>query len=87
MANCDHVGGYSPRRGRHQRPTLVLSGEPDQVDTLETLRRELPPRIAGARLQVVPGAGHLSMLEVPEALARYYAFYRDAVLSRALHLR
>ena len=50
-------------------PTLVVSGERDQVDTTERLRQELLPRIAGARLQVLPGAGHLPMLETPQAVA------------------
>ena len=48
----------------------MLSGEHDQVDTVETLRRELLPRVPGARLEIVPGAAHLSKLEVPEAIAR-----------------
>ena len=56
-------------------PTLVLSGDHDQVDTTETLRREVLPRIAGARLEVLPGAGHLSMLESPEAIARAIASF------------
>jgi pimeloyl-ACP methyl ester carboxylesterase len=51
-------------------PTLVLSGERDQVDPTERLRRELLPHIPGARLQVLPGAGHLPMLETPQELAR-----------------
>jgi len=50
-------------------PTLVLSGEHDQVDTTETLGREVLPRIVGARLQLLPGIGHLSMLESPGAVA------------------
>lgn len=50
-------------------PVLVLAGERDQVDSVETLQRELLPRIAGARLQVLPGVGHLSPLEAPSALA------------------
>lgn len=50
-------------------PALVVAGEADQVDRLETLRRELLPRIAGARLQVLPGTGHLSPLEAPAEVA------------------
>jgi pimeloyl-ACP methyl ester carboxylesterase len=48
---------------------MVSAGELDQVDRVETLRKELLPRIAGARLHVLPGAGHLSPLEAPSALA------------------
>jgi uncharacterized protein (TIGR02246 family) len=50
-------------------PVVVISGELDQVDTVETLRRELLPRIAGASLHVLPQVGHLSPLEAPAALA------------------
>jgi pimeloyl-ACP methyl ester carboxylesterase len=49
-------------------PVLVIAGERDQVDRVETLRAELLPRIAGARLQILPGIGHLSPLEAPSAL-------------------
>lgn len=51
-------------------PVLVLSGDRDQVDPTETLRAELLPRIPGARLEVLPGIGHLSPLEAPGLLAR-----------------
>jgi uncharacterized protein (TIGR02246 family) len=50
-------------------PVLVLAGERDQVDRVETLKAELLPRIAGAQLEVLPGVGHLSPLEAPGALA------------------
>lgn len=50
-------------------PVMVIAGEDDQVDRVETLRTELLPRIANARLHVLPGTGHLSPLEVPSALA------------------
>jgi 3-oxoadipate enol-lactonase len=51
-------------------PTLVLSGERDQVDPTDRLRYELLPRIPGAQLQVLPRTGHLPMLEAPEVVAR-----------------
>lgn len=51
-------------------PTLVLSGAHDKVDTTERLRQELMPHIAGAQLKVLPGVGHLSMLESPQAVAQ-----------------
>lgn len=50
-------------------PVAVIAGERDQVDPVDTLRAELLPRIAGARLHVVPETGHLSPLEAPVALA------------------
>ncbi len=51
-------------------PVLVLSGERDLIDGAERLRQELLPHIAGARLQILPDAGHLSMLETPKAVAQ-----------------
>ncbi|WP_019579818.1 alpha/beta fold hydrolase [Pseudomonas mandelii] len=50
-------------------PVLVIAGELDQVDPPATLQRELLPRIAGARMHVLPGTGHLSPLENPDEVA------------------
>ena len=50
-------------------PVKVIAGEKDQVDRIETLARELLPRIAGARLHALPDTGHLSPLEAPSAVA------------------
>ncbi|MBB3260684.1 uncharacterized protein (TIGR02246 family) [Paraburkholderia bannensis] len=51
-------------------PVLVIAGERDQVDRVETLKAQLLPRIAGAQLEVLAGVGHLSPLEAPAELAR-----------------
>jgi 3-oxoadipate enol-lactonase len=51
-------------------PTLVLSGERDQVDPTARVREEVLPCISGAQLQVLPQIGHLPMLEAPEAVAQ-----------------
>lgn len=50
-------------------PVLVIAGERDQVDRVETLKVELLPRIAHAQLEILPGIGHLSPLEAPAAIA------------------
>jgi pimeloyl-ACP methyl ester carboxylesterase len=52
-------------------PTLVISGDQDKVDTVETLKRELLPRIPGAVLRVLPDVGHLSPLEAPNEIAAH----------------
>jgi pimeloyl-ACP methyl ester carboxylesterase len=49
-------------------PTLVVAGAEDQLRSPEEAR-ELADGIPGARLEVVPGAGHLIPLEQPQALA------------------
>ena len=46
-------------------PTLVIAGELDNVDTVDTLRSELLSRIPHAVLEVLPQTGHLSPLESP----------------------
>ena len=51
-------------------PTLVIAGELDRVDSVDTLKVELMPLIPQAVLKVLPGTGHLSMLETPQAVTR-----------------
>src|SRR3954454_22153321 len=47
-----------------ERPTLIVWGEQDALLPLRHAR-EWARRIRGAELQVIPGAGHLPMLERP----------------------
>jgi pimeloyl-ACP methyl ester carboxylesterase len=49
-------------------PTLVIVGEHDQI-TPPPIAEEMVAGIAGAKLIVIPGSGHLSTLEQPEAIA------------------
>lgn len=49
-------------------PTLVLAGAEDHVCPV-SLHQEMAETIPGARLLVIPGVGHLSALEAPEAVA------------------
>ena len=56
--------------GRIAVPTLVLAGEHDRLDPVEQHRREVLPRIAGARLEIIPGSGHLVPVDEPMALAQ-----------------
>lgn len=55
-------------------PTLILVGEEDTL-TPPALSRDMQRAIGGAELVVIPGAGHLSSLEEPDAfnaaLARF----------------
>ena len=60
---------------RIEVPTLVVAGELDQVDPLAVLEREVVARIPGAKLHVIAGAGHLSPLDAPEALAAQIAAF------------
>jgi pimeloyl-ACP methyl ester carboxylesterase len=48
-------------------PTLVLVGDGDELTPPE-LSKEICAGISGARFIVVPGSGHLSTLEKPDAV-------------------
>jgi pimeloyl-ACP methyl ester carboxylesterase len=48
-------------------PTLVLVGDGDELTPPE-LSREIHAEILGSRLVVVPGCGHLSTIEKPDAV-------------------
>jgi pimeloyl-ACP methyl ester carboxylesterase len=54
-------------------PTLLIAGERDQAAPAKTMQRMAEP-IPGARILVIPGAGHMAHLERPEA-------FRAALLS------
>ena len=58
-------------------PTLVIAGALDRVDPPIRLRAELLPRIPQAVMHVLPGTGHLSMLESPDAVARLIADFAN----------
>ena len=50
-------------------PTLILAGGDDRK-TPADMQRELADLVAGAGVQVLPGAGHLAMLTHPKAFAQ-----------------
>jgi pimeloyl-ACP methyl ester carboxylesterase len=54
--------------GRIQAPTLVLCGEADKMTPLR-FSKQLEENIPDARLVTIPDAGHMVMLEQPEAIA------------------
>lgn len=61
-------------------PTVVISGEFDQVDRVATLQAELIPRIPHAAMQVIPETGHLSPLEAPKEVAKIIAGFVGAIV-------
>lgn len=54
--------------GRIAAPTLLIGGERDPLAPPKTLER-MQAAIAGSRLLILPGAGHLAHLEQPSAFA------------------
>jgi pimeloyl-ACP methyl ester carboxylesterase len=68
--------------GKINVPTTVIAGEFDKVDSVDTLRKQLLSRIPQARLHVVLGTGHLSMLESPEEVARLIGDFAKSEIER-----
>ena len=62
-------------------PTLVVVGEQDQI-TPKDRAQAMATAIPGARLAVVPGAGHLTPMERPEATT---ALLADFLTGLGLH--
>src|SRR3546814_17136356 len=56
-----------PRLGEIAVPTLLIWGEKDGI-TSRAHHEEILDAIAGARLEVIEGAGHVPPVEVPEAV-------------------
>jgi 3-oxoadipate enol-lactonase len=65
-ASCRALVGHDTRDRLHQvtAPALVMVGAED-TETPESYARAIADRIPGARLVVVPGAGHLLNVEAP----------------------
>ena len=57
------------RAARIDVPTLVLCGSEDKVTPL-SLSDELTRLVPGARMQLIPRAGHIANLEKPDAFNR-----------------
>lgn len=72
QADERHTDEVEPLYGRIAAPTLVVWGEEDRWLAVER-GRELARRIPGARLELLPGAGHLAQEDEPEEVARVAA--------------
>jgi len=55
--------------GRLDCPVLILVGQDDAI-TPPAVAQEMASRIRGARLQIIPKAGHLAVWEQPQAAAQ-----------------
>jgi pimeloyl-ACP methyl ester carboxylesterase len=61
-----HRPDSTPLLAQVSVPTLVITGEEDEMIPVEESRR-MAGAVKGATLVIIPGAGHLSNLEQPEA--------------------
>ncbi len=59
----------TPLLGQVRIPSLIVVGQEDTLIPVAESQK-MAEQIAGARLEVVPGAGHLSSLEQPEVVSR-----------------
>ncbi len=65
--------------GKIDLPTLIVCGAEDQLTPVK-YSELLHNHIQGARLEILPGAGHMVMIETPEAFnERVGAFIRDVL--------
>ena len=58
-------------------PALVIWGEDDEVTPLPH-SQQIAETVPGARLETIPGAGHIANLDRPEAFNRLLAEFLDA---------
>lgn len=72
-----HRDSIVPELPRIACPTLVAVGEEDRA-TPPRFARAIAEGIPGARLHVIPGAGHLSALEAPDEVNRLLGPFLDA---------
>ncbi len=80
LAAVDGRADLRPSLGRIAVPALVVVGAEDRALPPERSRR-LAAALPSARLVEVPGAGHLSALEAPAAVAAAMARFLDEVHS------
>ena len=68
-ASCRALVAHDTRDMLHQvaAPTLVMVGAED-TETPESYARAIADRIPGARLVVIPNAGHLANVEAPDVV-------------------
>jgi poly(3-hydroxyalkanoate) depolymerase len=73
------IAGWSSLRWLHtlEPPTLVVGGEDDPSVPVGNARL-LANRIPGARLHVVPGGGHLFLLDEPESVSGQIREFLDS---------
>lgn len=67
------------RVGEISQPTLVICGADDRLTPLR-YAQFLAREIAAARLEIIPDAGHMVMLEQPQAVANLVKAFLDRII-------
>lgn len=90
MERCSPQGWAAAQRGMAQRPdstpllsqisvpTLILVGEEDLLTPPEDSRK-MHSLIPGSRLEIIPGAAHVTTLEQPQAFNRILSSFLESL--------
>ena len=70
------------RLGSIDRPALVIVGEDDHMTPVK-YARYLAENLPNARLEIIPGAGHMVMLEQPAAFERVLSDWLARTFTKA----
>jgi 3-oxoadipate enol-lactonase len=82
LAGLGARGDSTPTLRQINVPTLVLCGDEDEI-TPPAGSRAMAAAIPGARLTLLPGAGHLANMEVPEAFNGELSAFLDGLPDEA----
>ena len=80
-AHCEALSGAEAADHQAIRaPTLLVAGEEDPVAPV-AMARQLNERIAGSRLEIIPGIAHWTMVEAPDRSAGLLKAHLDTAAS------
>jgi pimeloyl-ACP methyl ester carboxylesterase len=68
------------------QPTLIICGEEDQMTPVR-FSQFLAENISETRLEVIPKAGHMVMLEQPEVVANLVKGFMEEINSKGTLIR
>jgi pimeloyl-ACP methyl ester carboxylesterase len=69
LLSAEYMNSVSSDLRRLEIPLLLVWGERDEVTPLAAIGQRMQAEIPGARLEVIPNAGHLVLDDAPDAVA------------------
>ena len=82
LAACDRYGDAAGRAAGIAAPTLFVLGEQDLM-TRPAAARPLTDAIAGTRVELLEGVGHMMMVEAPDRVIDAIVAFVDTVTGRS----